>query len=254
MTRWFWGTGRLLALTLVSIIFLAGTVALLSGILAWILDDDSWHSPQNLAINLAIALGIWLAFSYYHLRAASMSLPVVDCEIFLEKARQTLADMGYELLSQSQRHLLAKPGFQSYLLGGAFSIQVEGKQAKLSGPKVLVEMVRQRLRLDRYLEKDQHQLDDGKRRFAPRLLKRVEIHMMLKPNQLAAVQGNVVDLLTPDAHVVCRLELLAQSETGIQENIVDWQIREWLEQMDIEAHIQRNHVEMQVPPEAAAVG
>jgi hypothetical protein len=57
------------------------------------------------------------------------------------------------------------------------------------------------------------------------------------------VRKNVIDVLEKDGDVVCELNLLVQSEKGIREDTVDFQVREWLEQQHIACDIHKGVVQ-----------
>ena len=53
----------------------------------------------------------------------------------------------------------------------------------------------------------------------------------------------MVGVLEEDGKVICELNLLVQSEQGIRENTLEFQIREWLAQNEIACDIHKDLVQ-----------
>jgi hypothetical protein len=169
-------------------------------------------------------------------------MPFSQREQFLAKAKTVLQEMGYALSSQRADALTFRPRFHSYLFGGGIYLRVENHEAELTGPKVSLEIFRRCFRLINHVQRVHLYLQEH-RKFTDNVIKRVEIRLRLRPEQFEAVKKNVIELLQKEAAVVCELNLLVQSENGIRENTLEFQVREWLEQQGIETEIHKDLVQ-----------
>ena len=81
------------------------------------------------------------------------------------------------------------------------------------------------------------------RKFTENVIKRVELQLRLRPEQFEAIRTNIIALLQKEGKVVCELNLLVQSERGIRENVLEFQVREWLEQNSIDCDMHKDIVQ-----------
>jgi hypothetical protein len=251
------GLFRFLLVSLLAIVLLIGTTLLIAYSVAW-LQFDQWDSPRNLSIGLVCGIVAWLFVAVFHLRRETQSIPFSQREPFLLKANTVLQEMGYALTSRQADALTYRPRFHSYLFGGRIHLAIGNQEAKLTGPKVSLEFFRRCFRLLNHVQRVQQYLHDH-RKFTDNVLKCVELQLRCEPADFEAVRQNVIEVLQKDGDVVCDLNLLVQSEKGIREDIVEFQVREWLEQRHIPCEIRKGvvqfveavHPELQV--EAAAL-
>jgi hypothetical protein len=142
--------------------------------------------------------------------------------------------------------LSTRPRFHSLLFGGSVQIMVRCGQAQLTGPKVCVEMLRNRLRVQSHLGVLQQALREP-HRHTETLIKRAELRLRIKPEDFDAVRANVIDVLQESADVVCDLNLLAQSDRGIPESVLEFQIAEWLAQQGIDTAMHKHFIQLHRP-------
>ena len=244
------GIFRFLLVALLAIVLLIGTTLLISFFIAWT-RGGSWDSPQYVSIGLVCGLIAWLFVAAFHLRRETQSMAFAQRDQFLAKAKTVLQEMGYALTSQQKDALTFRPRFHSYLFGGGIYLAVENHEACLTGPKVSLEIFRRCFRLLNHVQRVQLYLQDH-RKFTDNAIKRVELQLRLRPDQFEAVKTNVIELLQREGTVVCDLNVLVQSDRGIRENMLEFQIREWLEQQGIACDIHKDLVQFVevVHPEA----
>lgn len=235
------GVFRFVLVCLLAFVVLIGTTLVISSLIAWVRSGD-WNSPQNLYTGAVCGLIIWLFVAAFHLRRETQSMPFSQRDQFVAKAKTVLQEMGYALSSQHGNTLTFRPKFHSYLFGGGIYVTLESQDATLSGPKVSLEIFRRCFRLLNHVQRVQMYLLEH-RKFTDNVIKRVELRLRVRPDQLEAVRAHVIDVLQKDGKVVCELNLLMQSETGIRENTLEFQIREWLEQQGIPNEIHKDHVQ-----------
>ena len=236
--RIYTGVFRFVLVSLLAIVFLIGTTFLIAVLLA-LLWGNSWNQPINLIAGLSCGLICWLFVAIFHLRHETHALPIAQREPFLAEAKTILHEMGYTLSSRLPDNLTFRPSLDAFLFGGSIRIVIEGQFARLTGPKVSLEIFRRLYRLQHHVHRVQHVLHEH-RRFTENLLKRIELRLRLKPSQFEAVRQNIIDLLAQDGNIICELNLLVQSEHGIRENLVEFQICEWLEQHGIAFEVHKD--------------
>jgi hypothetical protein len=232
---------RFLLVSLLAITCLGGVAFLIAQLIAW-LRDGAWDSPQYLTIGLACGLIFGLFGAVFHLRRETRHMPISQRETFLTKAKKVLQEMGYALTSQHANALTFRPRFHSYLFGGGIHIALGSQDAKLTGPRVSLDIFRRCWRLMNHVQRMQSYLQEH-RKFADNVLKRAELKLRLTPEQFEAVRKNVIDPLEKEAVVVCELNLLVQSENGLRENTLEFQVREWLQQEGIDCEIHKDLVQ-----------
>ncbi len=119
---------------------------------------------------------------------------------------------------------------------------IDQQEATITGLKVSLEIFRRCFRLMNHVHRVQQYLKEH-RKITNNLVKRAELQLRLKPEQFDAVRRNVIDVLANDGDVVCELRILVQSEQGIREETLEFQIRKWLEEQRIECDIHKDHVQ-----------
>jgi hypothetical protein len=229
---------RIAILSLLFVTVLGGTALVIAWVLAWALGAPV-ITVAGLYIGLVCGLIVWLFIAVFHLRKETFHVPVPNREVFNEKIRALLLELGYEMRTTSGGQSCFRPGFQSYWLGGDVMLKVEGRQASITGPKVFVEVLRNRLRIQNHLEKVSI---DGRRRLSERLLSRTQLTLRVPSEQWEDVHRHVIDVLAREAEVICELNVLAQADKGMREHLVEFQVREWLEQQGIAVHIRKDYL------------
>lgn len=247
------GVVRFMLVSMLAILLLLVTTLSISFGFAWLQDDD-WAEPHNLSIGLACGLIFWLFVAVFHLRRETQNMPFSQRDQFVAKAKTVLQEMGYALAWQRLEGLYFRPRFHSYLFGGGIHVAVNQNEAKLTGPKVSLEIFRRRFRLFNHVQRVQIYLQEH-RKYTDNIIKRVELQLRLTPAQFEAVRRNVIELLEKEAKVVCELSLLVQSDKGIREDTLEFQVREWLQQQGIHCEIHKDLVQFieVVHPELEAV-
>lgn len=235
------GVFRFLLVSALAVVLLAGTTLFISFSLAW-LQNAEWTSPHYLTIGMVCGLIASLFVVVFHLRRETQHMAFSQRDQFIAKTKTVLNEMGYALTSQQAGALTFRPHFHSYLFGGSIQVTLENQEAKLTGPKVSLEIFRRSFRLFNHVQRVQVYLQEH-RKFTENVIKRVELRLRLDPDQLEAVRRNVIVPLEKEAAVVCELSLLVQSDKGIREDMLEFQIREWLQKQHIECEIHKDLVQ-----------
>jgi len=245
------------------VVVLAIPVLLLFGVTALIVAPlVSWGagvgitSPESISLTLICGLVLWLFVAIFHINRETIVLPLLSRQVFIQKAREQLEHLGYEVKTQTGDSLVCAPAFRSFLFGGNIQVATQNGLATLTGPKVYLERLRQHLRMQSLVEKVQQQHRDVQRRQGEQLLKRVQISMRLPREQLQDIATEILEVLAHEgAELVCDVNVLAQSERGIRESILEELVREWLKQRGIKAEIHKDAAPpagTEAPREAAA--
>jgi hypothetical protein len=242
---WLVAVVRFCLLALLAVATLLGT-SLLCGIVLGLVQGSDTITPGNLSVGLICGLIVWLFVATFHLRKEVVTLPAADGGRFLKHARLILTEMGYEVTARSAQEVTTQPRFQSLLFGDGVHVTIKGSQAQLSGPKLNVERLRNRLRIQAHLGIVRQVLRDP-HRYSQTLIKRAELHLRARPEDLPAIQANVIDVLQTSASVICEMHLLVQSETGIPESVLEFQIAEWLQQKGIESKLHKHFIQLHRP-------
>jgi hypothetical protein len=208
--------------------------------------------PTNVSVGLVCSLIVWVFVAAFHLRKESLVMPAPDPERFLQNAKLLLTEMGYDVKSRGRSALSTRPRFQSLLFGSGIQVTLTQHQAHVAGPKVCVEFLRHRLRVLSHLGLVQQALRE-QHRLTETLIKRAELRLRVKVEDLAAVQTNVIEVLQETANVVCELHLLVQSEVGIPESTLEFQIKQWLDEKGIETTLHKHFVQLHRPMTNAEV-
>jgi hypothetical protein len=243
--NWFGSVLRLSLFSLLALVVLLGTGLLFAGALA-VVNGGGVANPGNLSVGLVCGLISWLFVAAFHLRKETIAIPATDPERFVQNARLLLTEMGYEVKSRGQLQLSTRPRFHSLLFGSGIQVELDGAGAHLTGPKVCVEVLRNRLRILSHLGVVRQALLDP-HRHSETLIKRAELRLRVTPEQFEAVRTNVIDVLQATADVLCDVHLLAQSDIGIPESTLEFQIKQWLDEMGIEATVHKHFIQLHRP-------
>jgi hypothetical protein len=211
-----------------------------------LLRDSALFGSESLFLTSICASIAWLFVAVFHFGKETIYLPLHRPETFLANTRRVLQEMGYDVTRQNGDGLATRNGFQFLLFRRGMEIQCADRQARITGPKLWVDRLRRRLRVQNFLATTQMSLGEAQR-LAGILLKRVEVRMRLTPENLEEVTRRVLQLLTREAEVVCEVNILAQSETGIREDTVDHDVRVWLNEQGITADIHKDLAKMPEP-------
>jgi hypothetical protein len=242
---WFAASFRFALVLLFTLAVLLGTSLLCASAVA-LMRATPLLGPGNLSVGLCCGLIVWLFIAAFHLRKETLMLPAPEPKRFLQNARIILTEMGYEVTTPSPHLLSTQPRFHSLLFGGGVQLSLKSGQAQLTGPKMCVELLRNRLRVQSHLGLV-HQALRGQHRHTETLIKRAELRLRVKPEEFEAVRANVVEVLQESAEVVCEVHLLAQSDTGIPESVLEFQVNEWLAQQGIEATMHKHFIQLHRP-------
>lgn len=230
---------RVVVLALPILLIFAFTVSLVAGVVSWF-RDTSLTSPENLCLGILCGLVVWLFVAIFHLKQDSLNLHCPDRRGFTANVRALLEELGYEAVMSGQERLLFTPSFHSLLFGGGIHVTFEGDSAQVAGPKMYLEMLRNRLRLQSHVENLQKVIQDQRDRKGDRILKRVQISLRVSAEQWQAVREEVLEALRgKGADVVCDVNILAHCEAGIHENVVEEGIRDWLTTQNLKAEIHK---------------
>jgi hypothetical protein len=230
---------RILVLSLIVLALFAATVLLVASLVAWRI-DASITDPWSINLGILCGLIVWLFVVIFHIKAETLYVPVRRRGGYLTLVQGHLRELGYFIDKVDDSRVVARPGFHSYLMGGSIQVELEEGMARLVGPKIHLESLRRRLRMENVVEKAEQDIRDSQRRQGEKVLKRVAITLRVPLDQWNAIYDEVIDVLKKeDAEVVCELSVLATSRPGIRETIVDSMIRDWLAQHQIKADIHK---------------
>ncbi len=242
--RWL-RPGRFLRVPVLALPILAafaGVVGLLALMLAW-LRGLPLTDPTNLSLAVLCGLIAGLFVTVFHFKREDVVLPVKDARGFLADCRAALDDLGYVVHERANGELASRPSYRSWLLGGTMLVSAGGTHGRIVGPKVFVEMLRQRMRLRTHLAPVERPPSHARSRHGERLVKRVRLALRVTPQQWQEVGANVVHQLAADgAEVICDLHLMAQSDRGIREELLEGPVRDWLRRQEIVAEVHKDYV------------
>jgi hypothetical protein len=235
------GFFRFALVALLASITLIGSAMLGAALLSWIWDTP-WDNPECLGIGFVCGLIVWLFVAVFHLRRETQHMAYSQRDQFIAKSKTVLQEMGYFLWKQEADSLIFRPRFHAYLFGGSIQLVLNEQEARIVGPKVSLEVFRRCFRMLNHVQRVQLYLQEH-RKFTENVIKRVELQLRLRPEQFEAVRSNIIALLQKDGKVICELNLLVQSDKGIRESTLDFQIREWLAQHGIACDIHKDIVQ-----------
>jgi hypothetical protein len=230
---------RVVILALPIFLILALTILLVAGIAAFF-SDSSLLDPNNMYVGTVCGLIAWLIFAVFHIKNETLILPPTERPTFMDDLKSKLEGLGYTIVSETKLRLVSKPSFHSLLFGGGIRVNIEQDGIQVVGPRVYLEMLRKRLRMESHIEKVQKSFLEAKRREGEQLLRRVQLSLRVTGKQWHAVYNKVITLLArDDAEVVCEVNILAQSDLGIRDGMVELGVREWLRHEGIQAEIHK---------------
>lgn len=236
--------GRLLAWGLalaasvgVSFLVIAATLA--------VLRNEHFLGSENLFLASICTVIAWLFVAVFHFGKETIHLPLNQPASFLGNAHRVLQEMGYDITLQTKSSLGTRHGFQFLMFGRGIRIDCANRQARITGPKLWVDALRRRLRVQNFLGGTQQTLHDTQR--VGHLLKRVQIRMRVQPDNLEEVTRNVLEMLAQEAELICEVNILAQSDKGIRESTLEQNIRPWLSEQGVNAEIHKDLVKMAEP-------
>ncbi len=236
---------RVAVLTLPVLLLFTATVLPLALLLTG-LPGASSEFCDNLLRAVLCGLVVWLFLAVFHIRTESVRLPVPDPRTFAQRVTHVLQELGYEVSRQGEDRIVSRPGFRSLLLGGGVLVQLEGTTARVTGPKLFIEILRRRVRMQSFIERAQHPTREDRHRPAERLLKRVEISLRLEGSRAPLVHEQVMAALTGEgAQVVCELHILAQSDAGLRETAIE-ALRDRLQENGVAADIRKDFPQWEI--------
>jgi hypothetical protein len=207
----------------------------IAAVLAVLLETDN---PYLAALCASIA---WVFVSVFLLGMETVYLPIAHAGSFLETARRVLEEMGYQVAGHSRNSVATRHSCHLVFFGWGIRIECDERQARVAGPKIYVEALRRLLRVQSVLDVP---TGDGLRSGGGALLKRVEIQMRVSHDKLEKLSRHVLQVLAGEAEVVCEVLVLAQSDAGIRESVVELQVRPWLAAQGITADIHKDIAKM----------
>ncbi len=234
---------RVLTLLLPVLLVFGVTVFAATLVVGWVAGTTT-SDPWTISLGILCTLVIWCFVTIFHIKKDSALLPFQRRDAFLQGIKVHLEQLGYEAHVRKKDQITFTPAFHSFLFGGSIELQVEGKLARITGPKLYLERLRQGLRMQTYLEKVQQTYQESRQRQGEQLLKRVQISLRATDDQWEDIHEQVIQVLKQeDATVVCEVNILAQSELGIRESTVESLIRTWLKKEEIQAEILKEEVQ-----------
>lgn len=236
---------RLLTGALVVLGSATASFACIAAILAYMRGHELLDH-ENVGLSLVCTIIAWSFAVMFHLVKETVQLPVTQAGMFLANARRVLRELGYEIGHHTATSLTTRHAFRFLIFRRGIQISCGERQASITGPKLWVDVLRRRLRVQNFLVGSQTSAHDPQR-LSDLLLKRVQIRMRVQPDNLEEIARYVLDLLTQEADVVCEINLLANSAAGIHESMVENQIRPWLAEQEVSAEIHKDLVKMTEP-------
>jgi hypothetical protein len=214
--------------------------------LTWLQESEDF-AGTNLSLGIVCGLVAALFMIVFHLRRETMHFPFSEREVFVQRLTHILHDLGYEVIGQSRDQVRFQPAFTAFLLGGTVSVKLEAAISTIVGPRVTLEILRQRLRLQHHLEIVQQSFHENRRRHPENLLKRAQLTVRLPPDRWAEVVERLQTVLSADAEIIGDLHILLQSRDGIPESVIDEEVRNWLHERGIDVEVHKNLVKMPRP-------
>jgi hypothetical protein len=226
-------------LALAALVILGLTALLLACVIGW-----WWNIPvlslPSILLATVCSLATWLIVAAFHIHRETLVVPIKERQTFVERLRILMESLGYEVTVPGDNRLVGRPPFSSMLFGGSMQADLSDEAARIFGPKVYLEMLRRRLRVEHHLEKLQQSFLDHKRREGEQLLRRVQLSMEVPENQWKDVYDKVIACLTREGAVVhCHVNILAQSEQGMRDSIIELGVEDWLRKNGIKAEVHK---------------
>lgn len=179
-----------------------------------------------------------LFFAVFHFKRESVRIPASNPGDFLQRLRPMLTELGYRDKGETRGSHTFRPAARSLLFGSSIRVALSDGWATLHGPRVYLEMLRRRLRMQGYVEQAERKIVP----VAPSeaLSHRVELALHVQPRQWREVQQRVIEVLQQaGADVFCHVNILAQTDYGIPDRIVDGELQEWLRQEEVPAEVRK---------------
>jgi hypothetical protein len=139
---------RIVSLTIAALLFFGVTALLCAAVI-------SRFRATPAVVTLAIVCGliVWIFIAVFHFRREKVVLLYENREAFLQQLRAELSDLGYETGGNTQASCIYRPGFMTLLIGGSLRVDPADEHVTLTGPKICLENVRRRLRLNNHVQK-----------------------------------------------------------------------------------------------------
>lgn len=211
------------------------------------LRDTPFLGSENVFLGTICTIIAWFFVVVFHFGKETIHMAVYQPATFLGNARRVLAEMGYEVTRPNVDTVGTRHSFRFLLFSRGIHIHFADRQAHITGPKIWVDLLRRRLRVQNFLGRNHPSPEDTQIRGSATLLKRVQICMRVTPENLEEVTRHVLKLLAKEAEVVCEVSLLAQSDSGIRNSVVEHHIRGWLNNQGIAADIRKDVAQMMEP-------
>jgi hypothetical protein len=240
---------RIGLLTALLLLTVAGVVLLVTVLLAW---GRGEAVPPAAAVSAGVicALATSLFVAVFHLRRETISLPVDDAPAFARRLRTHLEELGYVVATVADGRVVGRPSFHALLFGGRVQARIEHGTARLTGPRVYVEILRKRLRLHTHLERVPSTLALLRHRHGEHMLKAAEIRLEVPGELLAAIYREIAAVLDREgASIRCELTVHATSVNGLRDQVLETSIHEWLKEQQVPVEI---HKESLLPALAAS--
>ncbi len=137
---------RVLGLALAALSLFGLTAFLCACVISWL---GLPHAGPPLGTTCAAI--VWLFVVVFHFRREKLVLPFGDRGYFLRQLQGELADLGYEPASEANGRWIFRPGFLAFLVGGSVRIHLADGCLRLIGPKLCLERIHKRLRLNNHV-------------------------------------------------------------------------------------------------------
>lgn len=241
---------RIALLCLAVLVGFAGTVAVLLVVLGWLPGAPS-ATLDGLPLAVLCGLIAWFFAALFHVRRGTSHVPIDAADGFPERLTAALESLGYEVVTDGPGRFVARPPFWSWLVGGRVEATLDGRRAHIVGPRMFVEMVRRRLRLEAHIRKARQSPRDSNARDGDLLIQRAEVELRFMSEKLAAVHEEVVRALEREgAKVVCELHLLVVSESGVREQTLD-DLKGRLRPQRVRVTVHKDFARWEEPPSKA---
>jgi hypothetical protein len=233
-----------LVLAMVQLVF-AAVVYVVALVLAW-RSGEPGPTAMGALLGIICALVALLFITVFHLRRETAVVPLEDRVAFLRRLGGQLEELGYAVSMPEENRLVGTPAFHALLFGGRLEARIGNERAILSGPRVYLEVLRQRLRLHAHLEQVPHALSMQRQRHGEPMLREVRIKVQVPGELLPTVYGEVAAVLAHEgADINCELCIQGMAENGLRAHILETKVRAWLTEQQIP-------VEMEMEPLVSA--
>jgi hypothetical protein len=204
-------------------------------------------SGENLFL-ASICDGIALFFmAVFLFGKETATLPIQNEPTFLAIVRRVLGELGYEVTHRTDSSLATRGAFRFLFFCRGIRIQCANRQAHITGPKIWIDILRRRMRVQNFLSTTEFHLQDSPQRNQGVLLKRLQIQMRVPFRDLEKITQNVLEPLAQEAQIICDINVLVQSDAGIRESMLEQQIRPWLIDNGLSAEIHKDLAKMCEP-------